>query len=474
MKKIVLAVGLLFTLLSSTLAQHQEVQEAPGTWKGKQDKASDSTSLLYAFKSGKVHGHVRYFFMATDNRAGLTDYFANAAGGGLGYETGKFHGFQLGVSGFYVFNIGSSDLSAKDSLTNQPNRYEIGLFDIQDGKNKYNMALLQELYLKYNFKKSYVQFGKILVNTPFINLQDGRMRPTVTEGLWFEVNELKNTKISGGFLYGISPRSTNKWFRGGSSIGVYPNGISPNGTAANYGGNIKSAGTAVLGIQYSPKPFVQIQLWDFFIENVLNTAMLQTDFTFKLKNQSSLFTGLQFIRQDAVNQGGNPDPSKTYTAAGSKSMSIGGTFGWKNKNFNTSLNYNHITGDGRYLFPREWGRDPFYTFLPRERNEGAGNSHALIGKFSYNAPKIRLKTSLGGGYILMPDVKNTRLNKYGMPSYAQVNADIRYSFAGPLKGFDLQVLIMGKIKGGETYNNPRFEFNKVNMMLYNLVLNYHF
>lgn len=474
MKHFLLAGGLFFLLLSTAHAQHQEIPENPGIWKGKNNKASDSTSLLHAFKSGQVHGHVRYFFMATDNRAGLTDYFANAAGGGLRYETGKFYGFQLGISGFYIFNVGSSNLSKKDSLTNQSNRYEIGLFDIENGNNKYDLDRLEELYLKYNFRQSFVQFGKILINTPFINLQDGRMRPTGTEGLWFEINEVKKTKFVGGFLYGFSPRSTTKWYTGGKSIGVYPNGVNPDGTPGNYHANIKSAGTAVLGIHYNPNPMLKIQVWDFFIENVLNTAMLQTDFTFKLKNKSSLFTGLQFIRQDAVNRGGNPDPSKTYTAAGSKSMSIGGTFGWKNKNFNTSLNYNHITGEGRYLFPREWGRDPFYTFLPRERNEGAGNSHALIGKFSYTAPKIRLKTSLGGGYILMPDVKNTRLNKYGMPSYAQVNADIRYSFAGPLKGFDLQLLIMGKIKGGETYNNPRFEFNKVNMMLYNLVLNYHF
>jgi hypothetical protein len=64
--------------------------------------------------------------MATDNESGLTDYFANAGGGGIRFETARFKGFQFGVSGFYIFNLGSSDLTKKDSASNQLNRYELG------------------------------------------------------------------------------------------------------------------------------------------------------------------------------------------------------------------------------------------------------------------------------------------------------------------------------------------------------------
>ncbi|HQW93089.1 MAG TPA: hypothetical protein PKY28_08325, partial [Ferruginibacter sp.] len=68
-------------------AQHQEVSEKSDMYKGKQVQTVDTTSLLSAFKRGHVNGHFRYFFMATDNKAGLTDYYANAAGGGIRYET---------------------------------------------------------------------------------------------------------------------------------------------------------------------------------------------------------------------------------------------------------------------------------------------------------------------------------------------------------------------------------------------------
>ncbi len=58
--------------------------------------------------------------------------------------------------------------------------------------------------------------------------------------------------------------------------------------------------------------------------------------------------------------------------------------------------------------------------------------------------------------------------------YFLMQADIRYYFAGMLNGLEAQLLVVGKINNGETYNNKRFEFNKVNMLQYNFVLNYHF
>src|SRR5687767_12873570 len=175
-------------LLSVTtmFAQHQETGDDAEMYKGRSVTTVDSTSLLSAFKRGHFNGHFRYFFMSTQNQKGLTDYFANAAGGGLRYETAKFHGFQFAVSGFYTYNIGSSVLGKVDSITGQSNRYEMALFDVEDPSNKNDIDRLEELYLKYNYRNSSVTLGKQLINTPLINLQDSRMRPTGVDGIWFE------------------------------------------------------------------------------------------------------------------------------------------------------------------------------------------------------------------------------------------------------------------------------------------------
>ena len=467
-------VGLVLLLSTSVKAQHQELSEKAVMYKGKQNATEDTTSLLHAFKAGSFNGHFRYFFMSTQNKKGLTDYYANAAGGGIRYETAKFHGFQMAVSGFYIFNIGSSDFTKLDSATGQYNRYEIALFDVEAPTNKRDLDRLEEFYLKYNFKNSNIVFGRQLINTPFINLQDGRMRPTGVEGIWVEVNEIKKTKIEGGWLYALSPRATVKWYDAGESIGLYPTGVNPDGTKSGYNNNIESKGVAVLGITTNINKNIKLQGWNMFTQNVFNTAMLQADMNFVVKDGSNLFAAAQFIRQDAVNDGGNAEPSKTYFANGQKSITFGGKLGWKNKRWETSINYNRITAHGRYLVPREWGREPFFTFLPRERNDGLGDVHAMMAKINYHIPKARIKTSLAAGYYNLPDVKNYRLNKYGLSSYTQVNADIRYSFAGMLEGLDAQLLFVGKLNNGETYNNNKFVINKVKMQVYNFVLNYHF
>ncbi len=473
MKKI-LAASLMLLAGNIVSAQHQEVSEKPDMYKGKQVQTVDTTSLLSAFKRGHVNGHFRYFFMVTDNKAGLTDYYANAAGGGIRYETAGFHGFQFAVSGFYTFNIGSSDLTKADSTTGQYNRYEIALFDVNDPNNKKDIDRLEEFYLKYHHKNASVIFGRQLLNTPFINLQDGRMRPTGVEGIWMEYNDAKKIKAEGGLLYAVSPRGTTKWYDIGESLGVYPSGVNVDGTKSLYNNNINSKVVALIGINFKAGKDLKLQAWNVYTDNVFNTAMLQADLLLLQKNNSSFFAAAQFIKQDAINNGGNADAARTYFEKVGRSISFGAKAGWKIKTWETSINYNRITSHGRYLMPREWGREPFFTFLPRERNEGFGDVHALMAKVNYNIPKARVKTSLAAGYYKLPDVKNYRLNKYGLPSYTQANADIRYFFSRILKGLEAQLLIVWKMNTGEIYNNKRYEFNKVNMMQYNFVLNYHF
>jgi hypothetical protein len=474
MKKFEGIIFLLLLLSLSLKAQHQELSEKPNIWQQTHNTNTDSNTILSAFRLGNMKGHFRYYFSASDNDYGLKDYYANAAGGGLRFETAQFKGFQFGISGFYIFNVGSSDLSKPDALTNQYNRYEIGLFDVEDPKNKNHIDRLEELFLKYNYKKSSIEFGKILINTPLINLQDGRMRPTGVEGVWFEMNEIKRLKIEGGYLFSFSPRSTTKWYRGGSSIGVFASGVNSNGTKSDYAGNVESKGVGVLGIKFNSLTGIKMQVWDYYIENVLNTALLQINYEKELKNKLTIITAVQGIHQKAIQDGGNVDPGKQYAEKNSEALTFGAKMGFKNLMNEISINYNRISNTGRYLFPREWGRDPFFTFMPRERNEGLGNAHAGTIQYSRHLPKMRLKTSLAVGYFLLPDVQEYANNKYGMPSYSQINADVRYSFSKVLSGLEAQLLVVGKFNQDKVYGNPKYIFNKVNMVLYNFILNYRF
>jgi hypothetical protein len=465
------ALFILFLLLfSATLvAQHQEIHTPPHLWKGKKSVAEDSTSLLFAFKHGKVHGNLRYFFMATENNGHLTDSYAHAAGGGLFYETGSFKGFQMGVGGYFIYNIASSDMSKIDPYTQTSSRYETSLFDLEDLTNKNDLDRLEELYLKYNFKKYHITAGKQLINTPFINLQDGRMRPTEVGGLYGEIFPGKKNKLEGGYLYEISPRGTVDWYGIGESIGIYPNGTNVNGTKGNYKGHIESNGVYLVGYTHQLPQGNSLKLWNVYVDNVFNTSMLQWDL-----KRGAWVAGVQYTQQQAVNEGGNEDPSKTYFSPDQHSRVISTKVGYESGNWKTSLNYTRITAEGRYLMPREWGRDPFYTFMPRERNEGFGDVNAYVGKVNYAFPKAPLKASVSYGYFQLPDVKNYSLNKYGLPSYTQLNVDLSYEFTNFLEGLEIQALYVHKTNQGETYQNEKYIINKVNMSNYNLILNFHF
>lgn len=463
--------------LQATALPGQTVQPGvPGT-SPKQGSSTEqhspkATSLLEAFEHGHFHGNFRSYFMATDNTQQLSDYYALAAGGGLHFSTAPWHGFSFGIGGLFNYNLASSDLSAKDSLTGAVNRYEIGLFDVEDPKNRDDLDRIEELWLRYQWRTSRITLGQQSIQTPFVNYQDGRMRPTAEAGIWAEMNEVKNTKIEGGWLWKISPRSTVDWYNVGKSIGLYPKGLNPDGTGSGYPENLESAGIGLLGITRQVGKRTKIQVWDQYVENIFNTAFGQVDYTHPLKNNHQLLLGVQFAHQDALAYGGNQDAAKTYFQKNGQSNVISTQAGWQRGGWQALAAYTRITSAGRFLSPREWGREPFYTFMSRERVEGSGDLHAVTGRVNWQTENKKFRIEAAYGRFYLPDVKNAALNKYAFPAFEQVNFDARYTFGGVLDGLRVQFLYVWKGRLGDVYNNPKYVINRVNMSLYNLILNY--
>lgn len=434
----------------------------------------DTTSILNAFRKGKIEGHFRSFYMSTNNDEPLTDYYALAFGGGLKYQTGSFKGFQFGIGGSFAFNLSSSDLTIPDPTTRIMNRYEIGLFDQTNPTNKKDLQRLEDLYAKYNFRKSSVKYGKQNIKTPFINPQDGRMNSTVVQGAWIEVNELKKTKIEIGWLSHISPRSSVKWYDGASSIGIYPSGVAINGIKSDYKDQLDSKGIAIAGVTYSLNEQIKLRMWDHWVENIFNTAFLQVDGEFSMEGNRKIIAGAQYIHQQAVSDGGNADPAKTYFDPSQKVNIYGVRAGLELKEATIRLNYSRITNEGRFLFPREWGREPLFTFLPRERNEGLGDVNAISVNFFKSYFRQKLKAEISAGYYELPDVKDTRLNKYGLPSYYQFNLDLKYSFSNFLDGLSAELLYLYKMRNGNIYEDLRYVIHKTEMQQINIIINYNF
>jgi hypothetical protein len=225
--------------------------------------------------------------------------------------------------------------------------------------------------------------------------------------------------------------------------------------------------------QHRTNSDVQLQLNHTYVDNISSTAFTQAVKDWDMAKTGKKFvTGLQFIVQNGVGDGGNPEPDKRFKNPDDLNFVLGGRIGVKSKRSIWWLNYTRIDGRGRFLNPREWGRDPFFTFIPRESNEGYNQVDAFTTYYQRNIPEKGLQFYGFAGLHFLPDPAKTELNKFAFPSYAQTNLGAKYAPKGWGKGLDFHAILMSKlnIKSGEI--KPQWIYNKVNMVHVNFIVNY--
>lgn len=439
-----------------------------------QTPVEEKDTLQHILKKGVFEGQVRNFFMGTINHKEYPDYYAVAVGVGLGYYSPIVKNFQVGFSGFIIYNVASSTLSPEPPFNN---RYEVGLFDVTDPGNRQAMVRLENLYARFYFtkkNKSFIQYGNFALKTPLVNLQDGRMRPNFQQGVWTEWNDSKKISARAGWINRTSPRSTMHWYNVGESL-VYPNGRAVNGGKANYTDYTTSKGILITGIEYKPIEQLNYQLWNYYVENLFNVSMQKAEWKKKIGNNTWM-AGLQYLWQKSV-YNDTVSIEKQYISKNEQSHAISARIGLTTqRRAEWSLNYTRITKTGRFLFPREWGIEPFYTFMQRERNEGAGDVHAIMLQHNrFLDKKNSLSMVMAAGLYRMPSVTDAQLNKYAMPSYYQFNVRSRYRFSGFLKGLNVEMLYTYKGNLVNTLEEtPANYHNKVDMHHVSVVMDYNF
>ena len=435
---------------------------------------TDTNSILNAFKQGVTSGYFRAYGMTTDNASNYKDFGAVAVGGKLKYETAKWNRFSIGAAMYVSANTGLTDMTERDETTQRLSRYELGLFNNLDPAQR-EIVLLGEAYLKYSSKKSELTMGRMLLKTPFLNPQDGRMIPTLEQGIWFKNQSLKHYTFQAGVLNAIAPRSTNRFFSIEHSMGTYPVGRNPTGAASGYQGNTNTDFMAIGSVKGKYK-HVEWQAWNYYLDNVFNTGYLLVKGDKELNANYQWLWGAQYIRQDKVGNGGNDRAELSYFDQ-SNSNVYGLQTGLKRKGYQLMFSGNHVDDAGRFLFPREWGRETLFTFQKRERTEGQSNATNLLVEVSKKhllESGAVIDWKVGWGRYWWQDVLNPEDNKYAIPEHDQINVDIFYHFSGVLKGLKSEFLVSWKPNNGETYGNPNFIVNKVDMAVYQVILNYEF
>lgn len=436
-----------------------------------QSTSSDSTQSLTRFlKKGELSFHSKTSLMSTLNEERGNDFFTAGTTAGVSYTTPSIHGFQIKAGGYLSFRLAEYNLVDSETGKWTKNRYEKALYDINNPNNKYNLGVLDEVYLSYSHKKLSFKLGRQTYETPLLNKNYNRLRPNIFQGLSAKYQG-ESLTFSGAWFISEAIRGTMNTYTVANSYGVYGQGINPNGLRNNYYGNISSLGTGVFGVQYTTKNW-KTQVWNYLGENVFNTTFVQSDYTLKSNKTEYLF-GVQGFYQTALNQGGNADPALSYMVKGEQTYAIGGKFGVKFiQQHELSFNYLGIADKGRFLFPKEWGREQFYASQTTELFEGYGGVNAYVLRYNFTSLNKRHSSIVSAGIIDQPSIDNFRLNKYALDNYYHFLVEHKYHFGNYLKGLSLRFIATYKKEMFEGTMTPTQKINKADMFSFNLLIDY--
>ncbi|WP_116769497.1 OprD family outer membrane porin [Maribacter litoralis] len=428
--------------------------------------AQDAVSVE---KKGELSGQWRTYYMMTANKGDLKDFNALATGGKLKYQYKLFKALEIGAALYNSTNLGLQDLTIADATTGKLSRYEEGLFDRLDLESD-AVFLLGEMYAKFNLKRHSFTLGRMKVNTPLINPEDGRMIPTLVQGFWYKYNKQK-TSLQFGILNEIAPRSTGEFYGIGESIGTYPVGRNKNGDASQYNNSTSSDYVIMGNANLEITEDLKLNIWNQFVDNIYNSFYIRPSY----KLSESVQIEGEWLHQNKVGNGGNSIDSLRYFNQNTADV-LGLKMSYKSGAGLISLSYNRILPNGQFLSPREWGREDLFSFQKRERSEGSADNHALVFNYKNDfilSEDLNLMSILSIGKHWKPDVTNAILNKYAMPDYTHINLDIFFKLK-KLKNLRPELLLTSKIGNGDILDNANLYFNKVDMFHLDLILNYNF
>jgi len=438
-----------FILSTAALAQNNHQQyESIDSVKHGSFNPNEAHSFNEWFKKGHVSGLFRSNTMQTFRPANKDISAAWGLGGRLYYHSAYWHGIQIGIGGIYTYNIVSTELS-ENSDSNYTPRWERQLFDLSDPENGHDLDRLEELFVKYRYKDSYIKFGKMVLNTPLVNPQDSRMKPSAFQGLWLDWNEGHKFEINGGFLNKVSPRSTTEWINIGESIGLYDHLLSNDTTHIE----VQTKGLALLGGHYIPNQHISFHSWQYYIENVSFITFNQLEFDINQLN-----FGLQYYYQTSTHE-------NEFTEFNDNNHTISARAKWIGDKIQLSYNHTQILSNNAMQFPSEWGGEPFYTTISR---------HRIIGLEAVNSKALKLDLQPLDGWkslnVGLYGINSTFNNSNENSSLTQFSLDIQTQFKGDWNDMKIRLLNSYFIPKG--YQEGNFLYERI--FHSQLIVNYRF
>lgn len=428
-----------------------------------------------AFEEGQFSGNWRTIYMNTNNESGRQDWNALATGVKLKFETAPVNGFKLGIAEYLTLDL-DSNWTVVEPVTNRGNRYEGAMFDLKNPNDK-TVALLGEFYLNWSDEKHQLDLGRMKLKTPLMNAFDGRMIPNLFEGGWYKNKAIKGWNLQMGAITGIAVRGTSEFEDLDQAVGILSQGKAPDGSNSNYKGNLETDYVLVTNASYAGFKDTKLHFWNYYWDNVMNSTYLEA--THKIKGEKISYSfGGQLINQRIVGDGGNVDQALSFVEDDFEANVFGLKMTVAGYGAQFTVAAVDISDDGRFTKPREWGKDPLYTFQRRELGDGYGDTSSWLVRLKYNFAKIGAK-----GLVIVADhakhdrpqligAERFRFNKYAFPSFNQTNLNLIYR-TEQIKGLKVELLYVHKTDDDDT-GNAAFQQNKAQVDHLSFIANYQF
>lgn len=328
------------------------------------------------------------------------------------------------VGGQFGLVIASSDLTQADELTGRRARFELHMFDIEDPTNRKDFDRLENLFIAKRWRWGEVELGRFSFDSPFVNGQDSRLKANAFSGGEFNLvlDAKQRHHLKGAYIHGMSPRGTIEWYSLGHSLGLLDNGLLPNGEPAEYEDHVHTDGLYIAGYTMNRRK-LDAEAWYYYADNLFQQAYARSDWHPDKKHRWNF--GAEVLWQTKVGQGGHPDEEFTYYHNENDAVLVGGRVRYEYGDHGVELAGLGSVGNGTYLFPREWGKERFFTSVPRARVEGLGRFTELAVHYDY-----RFSKSWHGGLTIAnldaPSSADFLYNKYSLIDHYLINADVEW------------------------------------------------
>lgn len=292
-----------------------------------------ANDLESAFKGSKILGQFRAFYIDRNYESGGNDRSAFAVGGKFGFETAAVNNLKFGIMAYTT-----NSLFQDNSPTNA--HVDPSLF----GKDKDNVTYIGQLYVDYNYKNTKVKVGRQEINTPMAGMDDARMLPNLFEGVVITNKDLPKTTLIAAHFWNMAYGTFANAYSACSYLGLQSGYGCGGYTAINQGlakydtGKFTNIGKQAIGksnsgvttvaVIYEGIQNTKLQLWDYYVWDIMNILYLQGDYTLKVSNVKTTLS-LQYINETNV---GSKIKEATWINSGKKE--VGANYFGAKINFN--------------------------------------------------------------------------------------------------------------------------------------------